>query len=173
VIVGTIAAAANAAEPAHPRLVVSAANSTSVLPAAGLVGQLDQLRAAQAASAAAAAQAAAAQAAEAERARAAAGPQPIGPSFTGMASWYGDETFDNRTTASGAVFRADGFTAASPTLPFGTTLHVCRGETCVDVVVTDRGPYVSGRVLDLSRGAARVLGMLSAGVAQVTATPVS
>jgi rare lipoprotein A len=88
-----------------------------------------------------------------------------------MASWYGGY-FDGRRTASGAVYDQDGLSAASRTLPLGTVLRVCRAGTCVQVVVNDRGPYVGDRILDLSRGAARQLGMLSAGVAYVTATPV-
>ena len=163
-----------------------AANDVSVLPSAAFVAGLDALRvraAQEAAAAQAAAQQAAAEAAtqraaqeaarEAAAAKAAATPQAVGPPFSGWASWYGDEGFDNRITASGATFRADGFSAASRTLPFGTKLRVCRGSACVLVVVTDRGPYVDDRVLDLSRGAARALNMVSAGVAWVTATPVA
>lgn len=96
---------------------------------------------------------------------------PVGASFAGMASWYG-AAFAGRRTASGTIYHPDGLTAASRTLPLGTRLRVCRGAHCVLVTVTDRGPYVAGRILDLSRGAARDLGMLGVGVAAVTATPV-
>jgi rare lipoprotein A (peptidoglycan hydrolase) len=197
VVVGTVAVEASAAEPAAPHLVVAAANDLSVFPPAGFVANVDAVRvqaveqavAAQAVAAKAAEQAAATKAAEqaavaaklaAAKAAAAKAAKPrvvgaraLGASFSGLASWYGSETFDNRRTASGAIFHADGFTAASRTLPFGTKLQVCRGSACVLVVVTDRGPYIGGRVLDLSRGAARSLGMLGAGVSTVTATPVA
>jgi rare lipoprotein A len=95
-----------------------------------------------------------------------------GTSFAGIASWYGDG-FNGQATASGTTYDEDGLSAASRTLPLGSRLRVCRGSACVVVVIDDRGPYVGGRILDLSRGAASELGMLGAGVAYVTATPVS
>ena len=72
-------------------------------------------------------------------------------------------------TASGALYRPQAFTAAHRTLPFGTRLRVTDLKTRrhVQVTVTDRGPFVRGRVLDLSRGAAQALGMESRGVIQV------
>jgi len=93
----------------------------------------------------------------------------VGKPFTGLASWYGPR-FHGRRTANGERFDADALTAASRTLPFGTRLRVCRAERCVVVRINDRGPYVGGRVLDLSRGARNALGYY--GVARVTATPV-
>jgi rare lipoprotein A len=82
-----------------------------------------------------------------------------------VASYYGSES-GNRT-ANGERFNPHGLTAAHRTLPFGTRLRVCyRG--CVVVRVNDRGPFVRGRSLDLSHGAARAIGMLGVGVARVS-----
>jgi rare lipoprotein A len=82
-----------------------------------------------------------------------------------VASYYGAES--GTRTASGARFRPEGMTAASRTLPFGTRLRVClRG--CVNVVVTDRGPFIKGRSLDLSRGAAVAIGLVGRGVGRVS-----
>ena len=60
-------------------------------------------------------------------------------------------------------------TAAHPSLPFGTRLRVTHGSQSVVVTVNDRGPFVRGRVLDLSTGAARAIGLTGAGVGRVTA----
>ena len=80
------------------------------------------------------------------------------------ASFYGSES-GNRT-ANGERFNPHGMTAAHRTLPFGTRLRVCREHRCVVVRINDRGPARwTGRALDLSRGAARALGMLHIGVA--------
>jgi rare lipoprotein A len=70
-------------------------------------------------------------------------------------------------TASGERFRPDGLTAAHRSLPFGTRLRIGLGGRAVMVRVNDRGPFVASRCLDLSRGAARALGMLGRGVAMV------
>lgn len=75
-----------------------------------------------------------------------------------VASFYGHGEKLSRHTASGAVFNPHGYTAAHRTLPFGTHLRVCHNG-CVTVVVNDRGPFVRGRSLDLSYGAARAIGM--------------
>jgi len=75
-----------------------------------------------------------------------------------VASYYGHGERLARHTASGAVFNPHGHTAAHRTLPFGTHLRVCH-RGCVTVVVNDRGPFVRGRHLDLSYGAARAIGM--------------
>ena len=82
-----------------------------------------------------------------------------------VASFYGSES--GSRTASGRPFRSHEMTAAHKTLPFGTRLRVCyRG--CVVVTVTDRGPFIRGRHLDLSSGAAKVIGMHGVGVARVS-----
>lgn len=86
--------------------------------------------------------------------------------FTAVCSWYGPG-FNGRGTASGQVFNEDDLTCASRTLPFGTVLALTRGDRRVIVYVNDRGPYVDGRDLDLSRAAATALGF--SGVASVQA----
>jgi rare lipoprotein A len=87
---------------------------------------------------------------------------------TVTASWYGPG-FSGRLTASGARFDPRGMTAAHKTLPFGTKIRVTNPRTgaSVLVTVTDRGPYVGRRELDLSRAAAQEVGILSRGVAPV------
>jgi len=75
-----------------------------------------------------------------------------------VASYYGHGERLSRHTASGAVFNPHGHTAAHKTLPFGTVLRVCH-RGCVNVTVNDRGPFVRGRHLDLSYGAARAIHM--------------
>jgi rare lipoprotein A len=88
-------------------------------------------------------------------------------SFSGMASFYGNES--GSKTASGQRFNQNALTAAHRTLPFGTKLRVTHGSRSVVVTVNDRGPFVHGRVLDLSTAAAREVGLTSAGVGRVTA----
>ncbi len=87
---------------------------------------------------------------------------------SGMASYYGTESGSH--TASGARFIPSAMTAAHRTLPFGTQVRVTNKSNGRSVVVTinDRGPFVRGRVIDLSTGAAGVIGMKGAGVAPVT-----
>jgi rare lipoprotein A len=90
-----------------------------------------------------------------------------GRSFTGIASFYGNES--GSKTASGQRFNQNAMTAAHRTLPFGTKLRVTHGGRSVIVTINDRGPFIKGRVLDLSTGAARAVGLTSAGVGRVTA----
>jgi rare lipoprotein A len=90
-----------------------------------------------------------------------------GRSFSGMASFYGNES--GSKTASGQRFNQNAMTAAHRTLPFGTKLKVTHGGQSVIVTINDRGPFVRGRVLDLSTGAARAIGLTSAGVGRVVA----
>jgi rare lipoprotein A len=90
-----------------------------------------------------------------------------GRSFSGMASFYGNES--GSKTASGQRFNQEAMTAAHRTLPFGTKLRVTHGGRSVVVTVNDRGPFVRGRVLDLSTGAARAIGLTGAGVGRVVA----
>jgi rare lipoprotein A len=94
-----------------------------------------------------------------------------GRSFSGMASYYGNES--GRRTASGQRFNQSAMTCAHRSLPFGTKLRVTHGGQSVVVTVNDRGPFVRGRVLDLSTGAARAIGLTSAGVGRVTAEVIS
>ena len=84
------------------------------------------------------------------------------------ASWYGPG-FDGNLTANGTRYDQYASTAAHKSLPFGTKLRVCY-NTCEVVNVTDRGPFIPGRDLDLSLGTARRIGMESAGVADVEVT---
>ncbi len=90
------------------------------------------------------------------------------PVERGQASWYGPG-FRGKPTASGVPFRPWRRTAAHRTLPFGTVVVVRRQDTGerVRVVINDRGPFVDGRVIDLSRRAARRLDMIDAGVVAV------
>jgi rare lipoprotein A len=94
-----------------------------------------------------------------------------GHSFSGMASFYGNES--GSKTASGQRFNQNAMTCAHRSLPFGTKLRVTHGGASVVVTVNDRGPFVRGRVLDLSTGAARAIGLTGAGVGRVTAEVVS
>src|SRR5579871_2945609 len=92
----------------------------------------------------------------------------------GKASYYGPR-HGQPTTASGAKLHAAAMTAASPHLPLGTRAKVTNLKTgkSVPVVVTDRGPYAKGRILDVSRAAADHLGMKRDGVAPVVVKPLS
>jgi rare lipoprotein A len=96
-------------------------------------------------------------------------PSGTGHSFSGVASFYGNES--GSQTASGQRFNQNAMTCAHRSLPFGTKLRVTHGGRSVVVTVNDRGPFVHGRVLDLSTAAARALGI--EGLGQVTAEVVS
>jgi rare lipoprotein A len=86
----------------------------------------------------------------------------------GNASWYGRK-FHGRKTASGERYDMNRLTAAHRSLPFGTIVHVVRVDSgeAVAVRINDRGPFIDGRIIDLSRAAAREIGMIDDGVAQV------
>jgi rare lipoprotein A len=86
----------------------------------------------------------------------------------GMASWYGPG-FDGNLTASGSTFNRYALTAAHPSLPFGSRVRVTNLDNGRSVVVeiNDRGPYAEGRVIDLSEGAADMIGLTASGVAPV------
>lgn len=88
--------------------------------------------------------------------------------LSGEASWYGDD-FHGRVTASGERYDMYGFTAAHKTLPFHTVVRVVHPRTRKSVVVriNDRGPYVDGRIIDLSWAAARDLGLARSGTMEV------
>jgi len=96
--------------------------------------------------------------------------QPMGNVFRqeGLASWYGTE-FDGRPTASGEIFNSTLFTAAHPSLPFGTFLLITNKQNNrqITVKVNDRGPFIQGRIIDLSKAAAEHLDMVAAGTAPV------
>ena len=88
---------------------------------------------------------------------------------SGQGSYYADK-FAGRPTASGAPYRPGKLTAAHNTLPLGTRIRVTNTRTgrSVKVVVNDRGPHTKGRIVDVSKRAARKLGLVKAGVAPVT-----
>lgn len=92
-----------------------------------------------------------------------------GATFRGLASYYHDK-FDGRTTASGEVFNQRLLTAAHKTLPFGTMVRVTnlKNNRQTVVKINDRGPFVEGRIIDLSLAAAKELDMVASGVTQVT-----
>src|SRR5207237_6305039 len=94
-----------------------------------------------------------------------------GRSFAGRASYYGNES--GSRTASGQRFNQNALTAAHRSLPFGTKLRVTHRGQSVVVTINDRGPFIKGRVLDLSTGPARAIGLTGAGVGHVTAEVVS
>jgi len=87
---------------------------------------------------------------------------------TGVASWYGRD-FQGRTTAIGEIFDQNGISAAHRTLPLGTVLSVTNLDNfkSIKVRINDRGPFVKGRVLELSYGAAKELGFALQGTARV------
>lgn len=88
---------------------------------------------------------------------------------TGVASYYHDR-LHGRTTASGEVYDREALTAAHRSLPFGTTVlvrNLGNGKTA-RVRINDRGPFVDGRILDVSRRAAEVLGFVADGLARVS-----
>lgn len=82
--------------------------------------------------------------------------------MSGVASWYGPR-HEGRPTASGEAFRSAHLTAASRCLRLGSIVEVRHRDRVVIIRINDRGPYVSSRVLDLSRGAAEVLGITGIG----------
>jgi rare lipoprotein A len=90
-----------------------------------------------------------------------------GRTFSGIASFYGNES--GSKTASGQRFNQEAMTCAHRSLPFGTRLRVTHGDRSVVVTVNDRGPFVRGRVLDLSTAAARAVGLTGAGIGRVVA----
>ena len=93
---------------------------------------------------------------------------PRGNIQTGLASWYGPD-FHGKKTSSQEIFNMYDLTAAHTSLPFGTYVMVTNLENgkSVQVRINDRGPFVRGRIIDLSYAAARVLGMVGQGVVRV------
>ncbi len=90
---------------------------------------------------------------------------------SGMASWYGGK-FQGRKTANGETYNMNALTAAHKTLPFGTRVRVTNTNNgdSVEVRINDRGPFIAGRVIDLSRAAAGEIGLTNTGVAPVKVT---
>ena len=100
------------------------------------------------------------------------GPPPVKPGEryveTGLASYYADE-FHGRATASGEIFNMFDISAAHKTLPFGTVVKVKNLDNGkeMNVRINDRGPFIRGRIIDLSYGAAKVIGLVIPGTARV------
>lgn len=94
--------------------------------------------------------------------------QPEPYTQTGEASYYA-RMLEGRPTASGEIYRKDSLTAAHNDLPLGTVIKVTNleNEKEVTVEINDRGPYAKDRILDLSRSAAKKLGMINHGIAQI------
>ena len=95
--------------------------------------------------------------------------QVAGPYYeVGIASWYGPG-FDGNHTANGEIYDMNGISAAHKTLPFGTIVKVVELSTGRSVVVriNDRGPFIEGRIIDLSKGAAEKLGIVDKGITKV------
>lgn len=95
-------------------------------------------------------------------------PATIGQTETGIASWYG-HPYHGRKAASGETYDMEQMTAAHRTLPFQTWVRVenLTNRKTVDVRITDRGPFIDGRIIDLSHAAARSIEMIGPGTAQV------
>ena len=87
---------------------------------------------------------------------------------TGIASWYG-YPYHGRHAANGEIYDMEQLTAAHRTLPFGTRVRVVnlRNERAVEVRINDRGPFVEGRIIDLSKAAARAVDLITPGIAAV------
>lgn len=94
------------------------------------------------------------------------GENEIFPSEDGIVSWYGYDHY-GRKTANGEWFNPEAMSAAHKSLPFGTLVRVTRGDTghSVNVIINDRGPYIEGRIVDLSRRAAEQMDLLDKGIA--------
>lgn len=93
----------------------------------------------------------------------------FGPYYeVGIASWYGPG-FDGNYTANGEIYDMNAVSAAHKTLPFGTIVRVVDLETGRSIVVriNDRGPFIEGRIIDLSKGAAAQFGMIEKGITKV------
>ena len=96
---------------------------------------------------------------------------PVGTKIRGLASYYADK-YNGKPTSNGEIFDMYGLTCAHKTLPFQTWLEVknlSNGKTVI-VRVNDRGPFIEGRIIDLSYGAAKEIGMLGSGVEEVEIT---
>lgn len=94
--------------------------------------------------------------------------------FRGYASFYSDK-FNGQKTSSGEIYDKDKLTAAHPDLPFGTIVEVrnLTNNKKIRVRINDRGPFISGRIIDLSRSAAEAIGMIQTGIVEVEITIIS
>lgn len=96
---------------------------------------------------------------------------PLLTTLSVLTSWYGPG-FHGKLTANGERYNQNGLTAAHKSLPFGTRLKVCF-KRCAVVRVNDRGPYIHGRSIDLSKGAADAIGLTNSGVGRVKLTRIT
>jgi rare lipoprotein A len=98
-------------------------------------------------------------------------PPRIGATETGIASWYG-HPYHGRRAANGEIYDMEQLTAAHRTMPFDTWVRVTNvsNDRTVDVRIQDRGPFVNGRIIDLSRAAARQIEMIGPGIVKVKLT---
>jgi rare lipoprotein A len=98
----------------------------------------------------------------------AASPPQIRSGETGLASWYG-HPYHGRAASNGEIYDMEKLTAAHRTLPLGTLVHVTNlaNNKSVDVRIIDRGPFIDGRVIDLSHAAAQAIDLIGPGIAQV------
>ena len=89
--------------------------------------------------------------------------------FATIASWYG-VPYHGRRTANGEIYNMHAYTAAHRSLPFGTRVKVCNPDTnrCATVRINDRGPFIPGREIDLSKADADAIGLTGKGVGRVT-----
>lgn len=96
---------------------------------------------------------------------------PVGTAERGLASWYG-HPYHGRAAADGEIYDMETLVAAHRTLPFQTVVRVrnLSNDKSVDVRIIDRGPFVEGRIIDLSHAAAKEIGLIGPGVAQVEVT---
>ena len=109
-----------------------------------------------------------------KRKPAAAVPRPVGSTEKGIASWYG-YPYHGRQAADGEIYDMEKLTAAHRTLPFNTWVEVRNldNNKVVTVRITDRGPFIDGRIIDLSKAAARDIDMIGPGLAHVRLTIVA
>jgi rare lipoprotein A len=98
-------------------------------------------------------------------------PPPVGTTERGLASWYG-HPYHGRPAADGEIYDMETLVAAHRTLPFQTRVRVrnISNDRTVDVRIIDRGPFIQGRVIDLSHAAAKEIGLIGPGVGQVEIT---
>jgi rare lipoprotein A len=101
----------------------------------------------------------------------AATPPRVGATETGIASWYG-HPYHGRRAANGEIYDMEKLTAAHRTLPFDTWVEVLNltNDKAVEVRITDRGPFIDGRIIDLSHAAARAIDLIGPGTARVRLT---
>jgi rare lipoprotein A len=99
---------------------------------------------------------------------------PVGSTETGVASWYG-KPYDGRQAADGEIYDMETMVAAHRTLPFQTMVRVrnVKNDKTVDVRIIDRGPFVNGRIIDLSHAAARAIDLIGPGFGPVELTILS